>query len=157
MAPSCRPWIDKTMDRRYEDHPAAPRPHVESTQPLVSIDGRAEAPESPGEARPRPPLQVDEDRLLVRARAVHRAALLLDRARVRVRDRALRAVAWGGLCRPLRADLLGDRAAGGAVAPARRDAHPVRATRRRDRNRADRAPRLGSGAAPVDTGRPNGE
>src|SRR3954468_6350525 len=104
-----------------------------------------------------PPVQMGEDRLLVRARAVHRAARLLDRPRLPVGDGPLRTPAWRRLPRPLRSDLLGDHAERGPVAAARGDAHALRSPRCGDRNRADRAAWMGHRAAGVDTERPNGE
>ena len=73
-----------------------PRPELPIGAPRIS----------PAQARARAALPLGQDRLLVRARPVHRAALLLDRPRIRLGDRALRAAARARLPGPLRADLL---------------------------------------------------
>src|SRR4051794_21912228 len=130
--PACCPsGVNKTMDRRYEDRPGMLRPDVESTQALVSAHGRA--PEPAAQARSRPPVPLGEDRLVVRAGPVHGAAGLLDRARLPVRDRPLRAASRRRLPGALRPDPLGDRASRGPLATARGDPHAVRTSRRRDR------------------------
>src|SRR5512144_3429230 len=144
------------MDSGYEDRPVRVRPPVEPTHPLISDRGPRRE-QSVAEARAGPVLPLGEDLVVVRARPVRHAALLLDRAGLRLPNRALRATARARLSRPLRPDLRGDRASPGAVAAARRDAHPPRAGRQRRRNRADRAARLGNRPKTVDTARPNRE
>src|SRR3954453_4134816 len=104
--------------------------------------GRTRAPVA--EAGSWGPLQVGEDRLLVRVRPVRRTALLLDRARISLGDLAVRPPARPRLSRSPRADLLGGDAPRGSLAPARRDADARRAVRHPDWGRADRAQGLGN-------------
>src|SRR5262245_24803299 len=87
-----------------------------------------------------------EGRVLRRARGLLGAAVLLARAGLRARDLAVRPRPRARLPRTLRADPVRPDPPRGAMAAVRGDADARRAGRKRDRDRADRAPGLGGGS-----------